>query len=259
MAEAKLQVLNLDDLRLTRDHLRDAAQVLGSLQRAFLPPHPRDWQHGLEIMMRGPSTQAFEAGGETRRGGIDLVRNVVRLDGTGWALDEYGGPELLKNVRVWLESRGIKAELETPQFAGRPDQFDPEQAGAYAQALWWLEERFRHLKASLTEGVTSPVLLYPHHFDLSLSWFPFDDERQISLGWSTGDETVNEPYLYQTAYPEPAGFTELALPDGAYWQKDGFSGAILPYAALQSAAQPKDLFDTFAAVILAGRKLFDGV
>ncbi|HVA11241.1 MAG TPA: DUF5996 family protein, partial [Candidatus Dormibacteraeota bacterium] len=105
------------------------------------------------------------------------------------------------------------------------------------------------------EGLTSPVLLYPHHFDLSLVWFPHDDERQLAIGFSTGDQTIAEPYLYLTAYPEPPGFTKLAVPEGAYWQSDGFSGAILPYARLSGSSDPEALFASYASLMTAARSL----
>jgi hypothetical protein len=253
-----LPPLRLDTLKPTCDRLRDAALVLSSLQRGFLPEHPRQWQYGLEVTMRGLGTQAFMVNDEEVRAGLDLVRRKVRLDGGEWRLKEYDGPELFKNVRAWLESKSTNAKLDEPKFGGVGQTFDSDQATAYAEALWWFDKQFRVLKAGLDEGVTSPVLLYPHHFDLSLAWFPYDDERQLSVGWSTGDETIKEPYVYMTTYPEPAGFTKLTLPIGAYWQTEGFSGAILPYAVLQSSQEPEVLFRQFAGeTFAAARPLFD--
>jgi hypothetical protein len=137
------------DLGPTRDYLRDVALVLGSLQRAFLPKHPRDWQHGLEVTMRGLSTQAFSVAGQETRAILDLVRNKVRLGGDKWALQDCDGPELFQEVRVWLQGNGIDVELEEPEFDASSRQFDAVEAGAYAEALWWMEARFRTLKAGL--------------------------------------------------------------------------------------------------------------
>jgi hypothetical protein len=239
----------------TRDHLRDAALVLGSLQRGFLSAHPRDWQHGLGVGLRGILTQPIKLNGQESIASIDLVKHKFRLGDTNWKLSEYDGPELYKNVRIWLDNHDIKANLELPEFTGTTF-YDPQQTEAYAAALWWLDSQFRTLKAGIKQGVTSPVLLYPHHFDLSLVWFPWDDERQLGLGWSTGDETITEPYIYLTAYPQPNSFTEIELPKGAYWQKDGFSGAILPYSELQQAKHPDELFQQFAGTLFEqGHKL----
>ncbi len=246
------------ELGPTRDCLRDMALAIGSLQRAFLPKHPRQWQYGLEVTMRGISTQTFIVAGEEIRVSIDLVRGKLRLGNQNWKLQDCDGPAAMQIFRDWLAGKGVEAELEEPKFKAGGLSVDKEQVLAYAEALWWLDARFRKLKASLGEGVTSPILLYPHHFDLSLVWFPHDDERQLGLGFSTGDETIPEPYLYLTAYPEPAGFTDVKLPGGAYWQTEGFSGAILPYAKLQTGSEPEKLFEQFAGGTLAtARPLFD--
>jgi hypothetical protein len=242
-----LPELSIKTLRPTRDRLQDTGLALSSLQRAFLPKHPRQWQYGLEVNMRGISTQAFLVAGVETRASIDLVRGKVRLGNDKWLLKECDGPALMEILQDWLATKGIEAKLEKPKFKGGNRQIDRAQVETYAAALWWLDERFRGLKTSLNEGITSPILLYPHHFDLSLVWFPHDDERQLSVGWSTGDVTITEPYLYLTAYPEPARFTDLKLPPEAHWQKDGFSGAILPYANLQAGTDPEALFERFAA------------
>ena len=90
---------------------------------------------------------------------------------------------------------------------------------------------------------------------MSLVWFPYEDTRQLAIGFSTGDQTIPEPYLYLTAYPEPDGFTKLALPEAAYWQAEGFSGAILPYAALQASNDAETLFQAYTNVLNSTRSL----
>lgn len=244
-----LPKLNSQTLSPTRDRLRDAALVMSNLQRMFVPKHPRDWQYGLEVNMRGPQTQELLVKGRPVRGSLDLVTYKARLDGSKWLLEEYDGPELLKNIRVWLEAQGVDAVLEEPKFGGIGKDFDVEQAKAYAEALWWLDKQFRIVKAGLATGLTAPVLLYPHHFDLSLVWFPNNDDNQYALGWSTGDETIAEPYLYLTMYPESPEFKHKKLPSEAYWQTEGFSGAILPYVALANSSEPEKLFRQFASLL----------
>jgi hypothetical protein len=140
----------------------------------------------------------------------------------------------------------------------RTTGYDAAQAKAYLEALSWMSQQFQVIKSGISGGLTAPVLLYPHHFDLSLVWFPWDDERQLALGWSTGDETIRRPYIYVTAWPEPEGFAGLPLPDGAYWQKAGFSGAILPYALLQTNAAPDALLQSLVnGLFQSTTSLFD--
>jgi hypothetical protein len=235
------QLPDLSDLSPTRAYLRDVALAMGSLQRGFLPPHPRLWQHGLEVTMRGFSTQPFRIDGGEFRAGLDLVKQKVRLGTESWPLSENNGPQIFEHFKLWLANQMAEADLEEPKFSPAT-KFDPVQAGAYGAALWWLEERLRELEASIKDGVTSPILLYPHHFDLALSWFPHDDERQLTLGFSTGDQNVPKPYIYLTAYPESPEFKSLPLPDGAHWQTQGFNGFVLPYAKLQVSSRPEELF-----------------
>jgi hypothetical protein len=193
--ESKLPKLIPKDLAATRDYLQEVVLVIGSLQRAFVEKDPRDWHYGLEVGLRGPLTSQLNIAGRDVQASLDLVRAKVRLGTTSWSLKHYAAPEILNNIQVWLESRGVQVRLEQPKFTTRARHFDMQQATHYATALWWMHEQFRGVKEKLDEGLTSPILLYPHHFDLSLVWFPYDDERQLALGFSAGDETIPAPYL----------------------------------------------------------------
>jgi len=248
--------LPLGKWRPTRDTLREVCLILSTLQRAYLPAHPRQWQYGLEVNLRGLSTQEFMFKGQPLRATLDLVRHKVRLAGEKWSLRENPPALIAENIQEWLAGQGEKVALDLPEFVAGTVEYDQSQADSYAGALWWFDEQFRSVKEGLKQGITQPILLYPHHFDLSLVWFPWDDERQIGLGWSTGDEHVKEAYLYLTAYPEPTGFTKLGLTKNAYWQKAGFSGAVLPYKNLHLSSDPAGLFKEFAAIMLQAKNLF---
>ncbi len=240
---------SLSRLHVTQDYLQDVAKVLGKLQQVFLSADPHDWQRGLLVTMRGLSTQAFSVDGRETRASIDLVKHKMRLDGNKWLLENYSPTELLNNVRAWLEMNQQQLHIEEPEFSAGVPRFAAAEAEKYGAALWWMDEQFQQVKARLEQGLVSPVLVYPHHFDLSLSWFPFDDERQFTLGWSIGDETIHEPYVYLTAYPEPAGFTKLKLPLEARWQHEGFSGATLTYEALRKHDKPAALLAQLAQLM----------
>lgn len=242
----KLPELHYENLLPSRNYLQNICLVMGAVQRAFLPPNEHEWQHGLKVNSRGIMTQEFIAGDQPIRLSLDLVAHKLRLGETNWLLEDYAAPELLKNIKVWFQSRGIEMVLEEPEFISGKSVFSIEQAEAFSNALWWFERQFSAIKSSRIDGLTSPVLLYPHHFDLAMTWFPYDDERQLSIGFSTGDEAVTEPYVYLTAYPEPAAFHETGLNGGAYWQTKDFRGAVLPYSALQSTSDSAAVLQSFA-------------
>lgn len=242
----KLPQLVYKDLLPTRNYLQNICLAIGEVQRAFLPKNEHDWQYGLEVGMRGISTQEFTAGDQDLRISIDLVTHKVRLGDTNWKLDTFAAPQLLEKISVWFEDQAMKQEFTKPAWIEGESSFNQEQSDRYGKALWWLDRQFASLKAVRLEGLTSPLLLYPHHFDLALAWFPYNNEKQLSLGFSTGDETVTEPYIYGSAYPEPGDFHDQALPEGGYWSTEGFSGAVLPYAVLQASADPAALLKNFA-------------
>lgn len=73
---------------------------------------------------------------------------------------------------------------------------------------------------------------------------PSDEEaadEQMNFGFVTGDGSIADAYFYATSYPVPTRWTELALPQGAYWHTEGWSGAVLPYSVLIGSSDPLDL------------------
>ncbi|MEJ2160722.1 MAG: DUF5996 family protein, partial [Chromatiales bacterium] len=62
-------------------------------------------------------------------------------------------------------------------------------------------------------------------------------------------------YFYVTAYPLPDNFPDLALPPGAHWKSDGFSGVVLRYHDLSATADPEDyLLGLWDVLLAAGRE-----
>jgi hypothetical protein len=240
-------------LRPTRDYLHNIAKVLGKFQQTASPAEPHDWHYGLLPVEVGLATREMKFGDETVQAVLDLQAGVLKVAGTQWSLVEYDARELLNNLKVWQQGRGFAGKIATPDF-GPGGSFELGQSQLLGQALWQFTEFSTRLKTKLEGGLTSPVLVYPHHFDLSLVWFPWDDERQLGFGFSTGDDSIAEPYLYLTAYPEPAAFTEIDLPDGAFWQQTGFSGAVLPYVELRRHHQPAQLLKAYAEETLLRAK-----
>ncbi len=243
------------DLVPTRDYVQAVALTLSALQRAFLPKNPRDWQYGLEVNVRGLVTQPFMVNGEPVQASLDFVRQKVRLGGSAWPLNEYAATEIFNNIQVWLDSHGAPVKLQQPKLTTHAQHFDSHQLELYADALWWMEKQFRLVKTSLHEGLTSPILLYPHHFDLSLVWFPHSDDQQLAIGFSSGDEAIAEPYLYFTAYPELADFKKLVVPQPATLHTTGFNGVVLTYAELRMSPNPVQLFQDYTGLLTTARQM----
>ena len=139
-----------------------------------------------------------------------------------------------------------------PEQASVTDGFDGYSA-AQAEALGITLNSVAAAMGDFRAGIreeSSPIQLWPHHFDLSMIWLPGDkiagqdpeneeySDKQMNFGFTFGDEGIPEPYFYVTAYPLPDALPALELPDGTEWRSEGFSGAVLLYRNLIHSADP---------------------
>ena len=157
-------------------------------------------------------------------------------------------------------------EMAEPRSDDRFVGYSADQAHSLGEALAAVSAAMNEFRAAISEE-TSPIQLWPHHFDLSMLWLPGqkiegqdpDDEehsdKQMNFGFTFGDQGIAEPYFYVTAYPLPDGFTELELPTGTYWQTEGFSGAVLAYKTLIQNSDPHGyLLELWTRLLTAGRR-----
>jgi hypothetical protein len=258
MRELTFPPLPLEGWRATRDTLHGYARVLGSIRRQ-LAPRQRHWAHvTLRVGVTGLETPPIPARDLSFGLLLDLVdsRLVVRSSRGERAERSLHGQPLAAfhgAVVTGLRELGVEWEGEAGAFADEnPGSWDREAVGRFWRALVRIEGVFQVFKGARRQE-TSPVQLFPHHFDLALSWLsgrrvPGEDpanedaaDEQMIFGFSTGDESVAEAYFYATAYPEPEGFSGSSLPAGAHWEEEGFSGAVLPYQRLVGAEEGEAL------------------
>ena len=191
--------LDYEKFKATRDFLQDVAKVLGKVQQVFIKAQPHEWHKGLEIAESGLQTQKLSNG---KRITLDLHRGVVQAGKIQWLLTDYSAQQLFIELAAWAKSNGAKKVPNKPEFATKQPRINSKQTKALANALLWVQTILRDVKKDINTGTTSPILLYPHHFDLSLVWFPNNDDTQLGLGFSTGDVYIAKPYFYIISYPE---------------------------------------------------------
>ena len=91
----------------------------------------------------------------------------------------------------------------------------------------------------------SPVLCWPHHFDMAtlVTLEPGDPKqaRSIGFGMSPGDETHPHPYYYINPWPHPPNFDTLPPPPvGMEWHTDGYFSLLVHAAHLLAAPNPPE-------------------
>jgi hypothetical protein len=263
MVQTQFPPLPLAGWRTTRDTLHGYGKVLGRIRRA-LTPHQKHWWHAsLRVTDSGFSTGEIPAPERDHDPhdrdlfeiNLDLQQNRLMVTtswGVWWEMPLSGQPPLIfcNQVQAALETMGIFVEYDRSDLESVDAPYDASSAGAYALALSSINAVMNRFKAEL-RGETSPVQLWPHHFDLALMWLsgrkvpgvdPANEEyadEQMSFGFSTGDEGIPEPYFYTTAYPWPNGIILNPLSPGAQWHLQGWKGALFLYETLVHADQPE--------------------
>jgi hypothetical protein len=263
----------------TRDALQAYALVVGNYPASLRARRKHWWHISLRPSLEGMTTGVIRS---KPRGSqatdfelvIDPAGSQVKLrSANGEALDEAlrGQPtsELAHSINAFLAHNGVapaslpahEADNET-STAGYSAEV-AAQLGAAWRAISTAKESF---KAGIPEE-TSPVMLWPHHFDLAMMWLPGEkipgqdpadeeqSDKQMNFGFTFGDGGIAEPYFYITAYPLPEAFPGLTLPAGTRWHTEGFSGAVLLYRDLLNSADPEAyLLDLWNTLLSAGRE-----
>jgi hypothetical protein len=250
-------------------------QVLGDWLGSSLPRRKHWWQLTVRPSIGGISTGLVQAGIDFE---LELELGKDRLRGRVHGGEELSEPlagrpakELAEIVRSFLLDNGIDSEL-IPADKGRERDsqatpaYSVEIAETLGGALRSVNAAMSTFQADIREE-TSPVQIWPHHFDLGMLWLPGAkvdgqdpeneeySDKSMNFGFTFGDEGIPEPYFYITAYPLPNEFPGLSLPPGTKWHTEGFSGAVLPYRSLLENANPADyLIDLWNGLLTAGRK-----
>lgn len=270
----QLPSLQLTEWKATRDTLHLYARIIGKIRGAHSPKTKHWWHTTLNVTARGLTTTPFPISGQNLELTLDLAAHRLALESSdGWnaafPLAAESAAGLCRRITAALAGAGIMLE---PDLLAASDGEDtlPYDIGAvdrYRRVINLLDTAFKTFKGGLRKE-TSPVQIFPHHLDLAMNWFsgrlvpgidPADEEsadEQMNFGFVTGDGSIPDAYFYATAYPAPDGWTDLTMPEGAYWHTEGWTGAVLPYLVLTATDRPVALLlDYLRGVQAHGKKL----
>lgn len=119
-----------------------------------------------------------------------------------------------------------------PVAAGEP--FDARAGAEFSELANWYSNAASRLEELRRRTAGAEVRCWPHHFDIA-TLATIAPGRSSGAGMLPGDEQVPEPYYYVNAYPPPPPERATAvLPGGAYWNTDGWFGAVLTASRLSS-------------------------
>ena len=262
------------DITDTRSALHDYARILGNYLKICRPKRKHWWHASLRPSLSGLTTGVVHADIDFELE-LDLSRSNIHgrtSQGANFEAAVHGqsGAEVARLVEDFLLANGLSKSL-VPEHAIGDDKaagaaYSAEHARSLHFALNSVSAAMAEFRAGIPEE-TSPIQLWPHHFDLSMIWLPGEkiagqdplneeySDKQMNFGFTFGDEAIPEPYFYVTAYPLPDGFPSLQLPAGSSWHTEGFSAAVLRYRSLIESSDPNAyLLDLWNGLLSAGRE-----
>jgi predicted GNAT family acetyltransferase len=254
-------------------------QVAGKYRLAHTPWLNHSWHSTFYVTLNGLASSQIPDGP-----GIEILfdfreHRVVGTIGEGRRASFELGPSTVASFHASLVQ--LISELGgTPTFNGQPNEvpnpvpfaedhrdrpYDRDAVQRFHQALVAVDRVFNRFRTSFL-GKSSPVHLFWGSFDLAVTRFsgrraplhpggipalPDDVAREAydrevsSAGFWPGGGGIDYPAFYAYAYPAPNNYRAATVrPDAAFWH-DGLSEFILPYDALQSAADPDEALMAF--------------
>lgn len=257
-------------MAVTRDALQAYAHVLGACLKQLRPRRKHWWHASLRPSLNGLTTGIV-------RGRTDFelelsLRDCLLLgrSSCGNSLSEplvgQSAADIVTTIATFLAGTALDEDLDIDADQQSYDGFESQLATKMMDTISFIAAALEKFRAGIREE-TSPVQLWPHHFDLSMIWLPGpkvqgqdpgDEEyadKQMNFGFAFGDEGIPEPYFYVTAYPLPPALPNIELPSGTSWRSEGFSGAVLLYRTLIERSDPQAyLLDVWSRFIAVGRE-----
>ena len=207
-----------DGFARTRDALHRVAELVVAPARK-----PRN-EIALAQTPGGFGTPPFEFSGRALQVRVDGHQLVVADDGT----------ERREPLRSVAEAAAFAGPDLFPDGVPEDDsalEIDPDAARVLGEFYAFGAEALQALLATTAPAdESSPINLWPEHFDIAIESGPQALGRRANYGASPGDDLHPEPYMYVGPWQDQGG--------GELWNATGFAGAELDYAELVAADDP---------------------
>ena len=254
-------------------------QIVGKIRLVLTPWVNHSWQVPLYVTSRGLGTSPIPCGTEIFDIEFDFLAHRLNLQ---TSLGEQGSlplkPQsvadfhdavmaLLRQLHIGVRIHEMPNEISNPvRF---PDDrihsaYDAAAAHRFWRALVQADRVLKTFRSAFL-GKASPVHFFWGSFDLAVTRFsgrrapphpggvpnlPDAVAREAyshevsSAGFWPGNEAFPKAAFYSYAWPEPDGFAESTVSDGAWYDRN-LREFILPYAAVRSADDPDALLMDF--------------
>ncbi len=231
----------------TRDAMHQIAQVVGAIRVACSDPLPNDMHFSLDVTATGISTTRMRCGGVLHFDFADLQLRFVRGDNTVFAFDvsDHSQMSLMRRLLTISGDCGYNINPSMKHIThDSAFEIEPAMAAEYLQTLNAVYGALARFRGKLS-GFMTPIVLWPHHFDLAFIWFPSGganehSDPQIAFGFAPFSPGLDRPYIYAYAWSEPTGYIQVPLKVPAQAISEPYTGLYVAYDDLRDL----DDFDT---------------
>ncbi len=256
-------------------------QIVGKIRLQLTPWVNHGWQVPLYVTARGLGTSPMPVGHEMLEIEFDfishgLVIRTSRGDEKALPLVPQSVADFHQRLMDLLAGLGMKVAInempnELPDPIRFPDDrthaaYDRDAAHRFWRVLVQTDRIFKLFRSGFL-GKVSPVHFFWGSFDLAVTRFsgrkaplhpggvPFLPDAVAreayshevsSAGFWPGSAAYPHAAFYSYAYPEPPGFRDWPMPDGAAFDTT-LGEFILPYEAVRTASDPDGLLLSFLA------------
>ena len=268
-----LPELPLHSWEKSKETLHLYVQIVGKISLKLAPKKNHWWHTTLHVNSRGLTSGPIPYGQQTFEINFNFIDHrleIITSKGEQEIIPLHHGlsvADFYNRLFKILDKLGIEADIvDKPYdlFTIKPfdqltdvDAYSREHVHKYWRILLWADMVFKEFGGRFY-GKTSPVNLYWHYMDLSVTRFsgkrgPHLDEawpkadreayshEVISCGFMAGDEFIREPAFYSYTYPAPEQLDQQTLqPAVARWvESNGTPMAILLYEDLRKMPDPR--------------------
>ena len=118
-----------------------------------------------------------------------------------------------------------------------PFDVDMSLAQDYATAMDAIYTALARFRAKLSGGM-SPLVMWPHHFDMAFMWFATMDMNEhqdphMAIGFAPFSDGIDRPYFYGYGWSKDTGYVQVELDPPAQAITEGYTGLYAEYDTLR--------------------------
>jgi len=231
--------------------------LLGAYTSTCAPRRKHWWHISLMPVVDGFSTGPLQSSGQVFELIFDFHSLAINLHIAGEATSVFpiqgeSAESMNDKLTTVLSRHSMTIELDEGKIDSACYEIDRKFASRLGQVYGQLAQCLARFRSGIPVE-TSPIQLWPHHFDLAMlvltgRKIPGQDpeneeysDEQLNFGFVPGDEGIPEPYFFITFYAQADRLTKVPLPDEACFHTEGWSGIVMRYDSFRKNPQAETM------------------